>query len=1002
MTHMGLLEILVPSMRRRRRLDEAAQSAAPAAMKTALPLVLKTDPSKAEDVDAVLRFFAQFAEHASDSAEMTGLGLAHVASGGPLASAQQRALAAVYMAVVQSAGQRGLADRAASFGLAGYHCMALDKAARQAILAKTVEGGCLNADVVACLRAELSSGPAEALTAAVQKGSACNVLADTQEARTAAVLACVAVELRPKTEWSYRHAAWALLATARCGEAVALLERGLTVLPGQAELAFLLALAHFREGRYQAAIAALLKSELSRKYPAARLRDAAEAAHCFCDDEDPQTPSALCEEALARWARTFSEPAKLDGILGPAMPYVRGRVLAAGGRLEAAIACFEEAVSRRPDPLHVYYAAHSLQLAGRWQSSRRILDGTTVDCPVVCCLRLRQVLRDGGAIREGDAMAKAGGADPTGLVRAKYAVLTGQTAPPVTAPPAAGRVFAEEQLRVELSAALAARDLPRAQSVLQTPLAVGLPAAEKSFFRGTLAWIRGEAAQAEPLLKTAIESASQAAGAHKCLADCQIANGDLAGAIETLKKVVEWEPGDLRSHLRLILASCELGREDGLIRARALQERKTLPAYGAYQVGRTLLRECVKHVAKTAGFAKPAPNMKAASGASRWNAVRKMVESADGMFVAAGDWADAPWYHWLCGVIASPPETWSSGAAQRLTLRPATRAAAPVEARWVEGLLKVLVPQFETAIEGAEALVDIAASTGCAELWPDVVRATWRTACLASTWPQCARFSQTLKQLVQRGGPAADPLKPLLAAMACRSLDGSERPDDLDLRLAEVGLGDEERQLAKAICHLVRGEADVASRMAKEKMESKSPNTPWFGLVQGLCALHRGDLEGLREARKAAEGPETADQWAVVEAAACALTEHPQAAEHLCDVIQRCILGRAHAATVLPLSGILSYVACQQNGEQNLAVVLGKLGPDALLTDGEAPTTYLRAAALVGMGEQARSVVEQNAALTTRAKSDLHRLYCHSAAQAIDENRYQDAYGLLTKAMEKE
>ena len=133
-----------------------------------------------------------------------------------------------------------------------------------------------------------------------------------------------------------------------------------------------------------------------------------------------------------------------------------------------------------------------------------------------------------------------------------------------------------------------------------------------------------------------------------------------------------------------------------------------------------------------------------------------------------------------------------------------------------------------------------------------------------------------------------------------------------------------------------------------------------------------------------------------------ALTEHPQAAEHPCNVIQRCFLGRAHAAAVLPLSGILSYVACQQNGEQNVALILGKLGPDAPLTDGEAPTTYLRAAALVGMGEQARSVVEQNAALTTRAKSDLHRLYCHSAAQAIAENRYQDAHGLLTKAMEKE
>ena len=305
-------------------------------------------------------------------------------------------------------------------------------------------------------------------------------------------------------------------------------------------------------------------------------------------------------------------------------------------------------------------------------------------------------------------------------------------------------------------------------------------------------------------------------------------------------------------------------------------------------------------------------------------------------------------------------------------------------------------------MEGAETLVEIAISTNGANVWQDVVWAMWRTAHLSASPPQYIRFTKTLKRCIEGGGQVANQLKSLFVSMVCHSFDGSEKSEEVDLQLTKVGISDEECRLVKAIHHLVREETEFARQMAKEKVESNSPNTAWFGLIQGLCALQCGDLNGLSEARHTSERPETSSQWAVLEAAACSRLGHAKAMEHLCDLIQHCFLDQTHATTTLPLSGILSYLGCLQQEKEKVAVVLGKLGYDALLTDSEAPLAYLRAASLMGLGNRAMNIFEQNIVLIQQSKNDFQNLYYHATTQAIEENQYEEAYALLTKAVKRD
>ena len=558
----------------------------------------------------------------------------------------------------------------------------------------------------------------------------------------------------------------------------------------------------------------------------------------------------------------------------------------------------------------------------------------------------------------------------------------------------------DQELRDTLSSALQARDLDGAESVMSRPAFASLSPAEQAFYRGVAAWLRGHLDEAATLLPRAAEEERCRAGALKCLAEVQLARRDVAQAMSALERILEAAPDDERSYIRLVHAAVVQRGDDALTWARAVRDREAVSERGAILLGRVLLGAALRELAAGPPPEEPSrpdeADVRARAARTKRARVAELAESAARVLDRAQDTAQRSWCQWLCQVLAREPAAWGAAADGLLDARPSSdRGAPPAEARWVEALLKTLSRQLDAALDGARVLVEMAGAPAPAAARRDAAAALWRVARRAETPSDYERLGQCVKRFVEQGG-VAEHVAALRAAAAWRSLEEAGSIGEADRRLVEAELSAEERLLGRGLWHLARGETWDTQALAETDPAGASEQAPWLAVIGGLCALARGDGDAFRDARSRSGQGATAGRWAVLDTASRVRFRQPDAVRAVREVLLAITAVGSRADHPLPLSGLLAYLATE-SGREDAADVLGRLEPEHLAADDEAPSVYLRAAALAGLEEQAQRLLERCPALAARARDDLAAVCGAAAARAIEAGDYQAASEWLAK-----
>lgn len=866
-------------------------------MQDVLEIVFQTSPQDENDINCLLDFFTVYAKAApipQDDISQIKRELNHISSGLSLKSDQQDRLFKIYSCFTNRGIKKRKADYAIALGMTGYNCASLTIQSRRILLASLTENNYVNEEVIAAIKTEMSGESDKELTKAIlkramRKGSACDPFDELEKAKSVLSLAKLSVEICPDTSWAYGFAWSAFLVLNRLEEASSVLEQGIKAMPDKMQFKYSLALTKFRQGKYKDAVSILAGLEEQTKFPSERLESLCKAGILFCNsgNEIPRVNPGELEFIQLDSLEELEE----DQILGSALPYIRGRLLVACSKLTKSIEFFKKAASFEDTPLYVYYAIHSCQLAGLWGDARQLLEKSKVDSEAITCLKLRQLFHDFGSISGQDQRFEAGIGDVSSqsdLVTARQALLSGHPTDKIISSRSMRREVFEECYRLNISSVLSGRNTEQFLKLMLMPLWNTLPSAERRFFEGICEWLSGNNDIAERYLEAAAMEAPGLIGAFKLLALIRSEKGEVFEAVRELKRVKLNAPHDYRSLFRLAISQYRAGKIPEAVtllkRIKGDNEK-----FAEYLIGRIKFDKMLKEVK----YLIP-PKTKRKRSKSRNRLLAKLKDeslSLSRFFAKFSIYRDSAWYSWVCNVLSETPDIWRAKRNIFLSQKPGeTEIPIPVEAQWVDALLRTTFVNFDVAITGIEDLIHIADSQENPGIRESLSRDILIAFSIASDKARDpAHFIKIFDNLDHGKFGKDKAYRELQSHIAISMLQHNIRnlstiyeilSDHADLDSVEF-----EFQLYGTITGILESNFEKVSGIIDNIKRKSSENKVRVHILDGICAIAKGNNEAFNKILNEAETNKADGRWEAVKTLGGVKFDQPYVIDSLCTMI---------------------------------------------------------------------------------------------------------------------
>ena len=529
------------------------------------------------------------------------------------------------------------------------------------------------------------------------------------------------------------------------------------------------------------------------------------------------------------------------------------------------------------------------------------------------------------------------------------------------------------------------------------------------------------------LLESAGGEAPGLTGAFKLLASIKSEKGEIKDAVGELKKVKLNAPGDYRTLFRLAIYQYKRGKVHEAIpllkRIKGKNEKFARYLTGRIRFGKTL--NDFKNLAHSGVKEKKSKSRKKIR-----TEIRNEFISLSRFFDGFSDYRDSAWYGWVCKVMSEVPETWIINRSTLLSQRPrGLDTPAPVEAQWIDALLRTTFLDFNSAMEGIEDLIRIADSQDDPEihktLYRDILIAFHIISDKTRTPAQFIRIFDNMNR--KRFGEEKSYIelqRRLAVLMLKRNILDLSIIHEILLEHADLESVEFEFQLYRTVKSLLEGKFEkVPDRIDSTKIKS-SGNKSEFQILDGICAIAKGNIESFDRIQSEVKTGKSQGRWEAVRTLAGIKFNQPHAIDSLCTIIDSSFrskskqkknpilsmspnidshksasstVGRSSSCSESLYPGILYYlthnVLNKYKDKRNMVIdTICRIKPGDLKGDFETALALVHCLILLGEWKKVLPVFpvldNASASINPEVKTEIGRIICHCFANSLEMNDF--------------